>query len=76
VTGRHFGGWGRSGFSKECLKTTPGSGCEILRGCFSDEDTHTQSHLVPVLSTTPIDMMEVLCDEHGVLLLGYVVWSC
>jgi hypothetical protein len=27
----------------------------FLRGCVSDEDTHTQSHLVPVLSTTPID---------------------
>jgi hypothetical protein len=27
----------------------------FLRGCVSDEDTHTQSHLVPVLSTPPID---------------------
>jgi len=27
----------------------------LLRGCVSDEDAHTQSHLMPVLSTTPID---------------------
>jgi hypothetical protein len=27
----------------------------FLRGFVSDEDTHTQSHLVPVLSTSPID---------------------
>ena len=27
----------------------------FVRGCVSDEDTHTQSHLVPVLSTSPID---------------------
>ncbi len=27
----------------------------FLRGFVSDEDTHTQSHLMPVLSTSPID---------------------
>jgi hypothetical protein len=26
-----------------------------MRGRVSNEDTHTQSHLVPVLSTSPID---------------------
>jgi hypothetical protein len=26
-----------------------------MRGCVPDEDTHTQSHLVPVVSTSPID---------------------
>jgi hypothetical protein len=27
----------------------------FLSRCISDEDTHTQSHLLPVLSTSPID---------------------
>ena len=57
MTGRHFGGWGRSGYSKESSKTTPGSGCEIIsEGIRLHLKIHTHSPtFLPVLSTSPID---------------------
>ena len=41
VTGRHFGGWGRSGYSKECLKTTPDSDWNYFWGDVSPMKIHT-----------------------------------
>jgi hypothetical protein len=48
----------------------------LLRGFVSEEDTHTQSYLVPVLSTSPIDYYYDAGTVRVNTLLGYVVWSC
>jgi hypothetical protein len=57
VTGRYFGGWGRSEYSKECSKTTPDSGCEVIaEGIRLHMKIHTHNPtFLPVLSTSPID---------------------
>ena len=55
MTGRHLRGWGGSVPRNAKKRPLIPAVKLFLRGFASDEDTHTQSHIMPVLSTTPID---------------------